>query len=106
MALDVTGDLAAWFSDFAETASYQAMVNGAPSGAPFAVSALDATDGQLASVGHVPAEQYNRIFYLRADQVAAPKEGDTLTIGGTVYAISAAPRASDATRTLWVVAVR
>jgi hypothetical protein len=106
MALDVAGDLAVWFSDFAVRASYQAMVNGAPSGAPFGCDTLDATDGQFVSAGHVSFGDYNKLFYLRADQVATPAEGDTLTVGATVYKISGAPRHSDATRTMWAVPVR
>lgn len=108
MAIDVIGDLGVWFSDFAEPAptSYQAMVAGVPSGAPVPCTVLDATDGKFVSVGHVASAQYSRIYLLRVDQVAAPTEGSTLTVGATVYKISAPPRFSDATRSMWLVPVR
>lgn len=60
---------------------------------------------EMASFGETQIVRGSTLIDVRVAEVAAPREGDSFTLGATVYEVTGAPR-RDADRLMWTCACR
>ena len=75
-------------------------------GAPVAVRVITRRPDQIIGFGETQLHAETTVLDLRVSEVAHPRSGDTVDLGGTTYVVQGKPVRNDPDRLVWTLDVR
>ena len=75
-------------------------------GEPMSVRVIAWRPDEIVGFGDSRIHAETAMFEVRASEVATPRPGDTLTIGGVAYVVQGAPERRDPDRLVWTLDTR